>query len=107
MGRSNWKGLFFEYSLYRKKEKFSLFTKTKLLKLWCRRSVISSCFLDHEVQVYNGKKFYHFVLKPEMTGMKWGSLVSTRCGGGMGRSGIANVQARRSQYKKKVKKKHR
>lgn len=99
MARSSWKGVFFEASLSRRKFYKNLFKEVPV-KIWCRRSAISSYFLDYKVQLYNGRKFYNLRLKPEITGMKWGSLTSTRCGGGMGRLGIVKIQARKKSLKK-------
>nr|YP_003434237.1 ribosomal protein S19 [Chattonella marina]BAI70584.1 ribosomal protein S19 [Chattonella marina] len=60
-----------------------LFSKDKLqtskkVKVFSRSSKILLHFLDKTFLVYNGHKFVHLLIKPEMIGHKFGEFVYTK-----------------------------
>lgn len=71
MSRSIWKGLFLDKFLLKPNLKSGL-------KIWSRRSIITSKFLNKHVFVYNGKTFKKLYITREKLGFKFGAFIMTR-----------------------------
>ena len=74
MSRAKWKGNFIDNTLL--KQKF--LDLKRPIKIWSRRSVISSFFLNQKVLIYNGKEFKKILITREKIGYKFGALCFTR-----------------------------
>lgn len=74
MSRAKWKGNFIDNTLLKQK-KIDL---NRPIKIWSRRSVISSFFLDKKVLIYNGKEFKRILITRDKVGYKFGAFCFTR-----------------------------
>jgi ribosomal protein S19 len=74
MSRSKWKGNFIDNALFKQKGS----DLNRLPKIWSRRSVISSFFLNKKVLIYTGKEFKKILITRDKIGYKFGALCFTR-----------------------------
>ncbi len=69
MSRSKYKGPFF---------KVNLINNNKWLKIYNKNLTILPEYVDHFVNVYNGKTFVNIKINEKMIGFKFGEFVNTR-----------------------------
>lgn len=55
-----------------------LVNKRSEVYIWSRRSVITPLFSGKRVAVYNGKKFFSFIVRPSMIGFRFGEFSFTK-----------------------------
>ncbi len=76
MSRSLWKGPFYDtflHTSYSQKE-----NRSKIVKIWSRRSTILPQFIDQNFQIHNGKQFIKLKVSEDMVGHKFGEFALTR-----------------------------
>ena len=69
MSRSKYKGPFFIVNLLKKKQ---------WIKIYNKNLTILPEYIDHFVNVYNGKKFINIKISEKMIGFKFGEFINTR-----------------------------
>ena len=79
MSRIKYKGLFFKVNLIKKKE---------WIKIYNKSLTILPEYVNHFVNIYNGKTFVNLYINEKMIGFKFGEFIYTR---------------KRHIYKKKIK----
>jgi ribosomal protein S19 len=55
-----------------------LASKKSEVYVWSRRSVVTPPFIGKRVAVYNGRKFFSFLVRPSMLGFKFGEFSVTK-----------------------------
>ncbi len=78
MGRSVWKGPFFDRYLLKKVEAVRASGRSDVIKTWSRRSTIIPQFVGATFAVHNGKKFIPVSVNENMVGHKLGEFAPTR-----------------------------
>ena len=78
MGRSVWKGPFFDGYLLKKADRVRESGRNEVIKIWSRRSTILPQFVGLTFNVYNGRKFIPVSVNEDMVGMKLGEFAPTR-----------------------------
>ncbi|MBL8701155.1 MAG: 30S ribosomal protein S19 [Alphaproteobacteria bacterium] len=78
MGRSVWKGPFFDGYLVKKADKARNSGRNEIIKIWSRRSTIMPDFIGLTFGVYNGHKFLPVLVTENMVGHKFGEFSPTR-----------------------------
>lgn len=69
MSRSKYKGPFFRVNLLKKKQ---------WIKIYNKNLTILPEYIDHFVNVYNGKIFVNIKINEKMIGFKFGEFINTR-----------------------------
>ena len=92
MSRSIKKGPYFNQKLADKIEAMNKKNEKRMVKTWDRACTILPSFVEHTIQVYNGKKFIPVYIKSEMVGHKLGEFSPTRTFPGHG--GIKAIKAK-------------
>jgi small subunit ribosomal protein S19 len=70
MSRSKWKGFFLDKKIINQ--------KLNSPRIWSRRSVITSNFINKRVLIYNGKNFIPIHINNQKIGFKFGEFSFTR-----------------------------
>jgi len=78
MARSDWKGPYFDITLYKKVKKSKEENSKSPIKTWSRRSTIIPDFVGVTLSVYNGKSFIPVFVTEDMVGHKLGEFSPTR-----------------------------
>ena len=78
MARSVWKGPFVDGYLLKKAEAARTASRSEVVKIWSRRSMILPEFVGLTFGVYNGQKHIPVNISEEMVGMKFGEFAPTR-----------------------------
>jgi small subunit ribosomal protein S19 len=78
MSRSVWKGPFVDGYLLKKSDAARGSTRSDVIKIWSRRSVILPQFVGQTFGVYNGHKHVPVAVSEEMVGHKFGEFSPTR-----------------------------
>jgi small subunit ribosomal protein S19 len=78
MSRSVWKGPFVDGYLLKKSDAARGSTRSDVIKIWSRRSVILPQFVGQTFGVYNGRKHVPVMVSEEMVGHKFGEFSPTR-----------------------------
>ena len=78
MPRSNKKGPFVDYGLWRKILKEKASKSKKIIKTWSRRSMVVPEIVGHTLAIHNGRKFISVFISENMVGHKLGEFVPTR-----------------------------
>ena len=78
MSRSIKKGPYINQKLSDKIDAMNVKMEKRPVKTWDRSCTILPSFVDHTIQVYNGKKFIPVFIKSEMVGHKLGEFSPTR-----------------------------
>ena len=78
MGRSVWKGPYFDVTLFKKVKKSKEESSKSPIKTWSRRSTIIPDFVGVTISVYNGKSFIPVYVTEDMVGHKLGEFSPTR-----------------------------
>lgn len=92
MSRSIKKGPYINQKLVDKIQAMNAKNEKKQIKTWDRSCTILPSFVEHTIQVYNGKKFIPVYIKSEMVGHKLGEFAATRTFPGHG--GIKAIKAK-------------
>ncbi|MCL2228742.1 MAG: 30S ribosomal protein S19 [Firmicutes bacterium] len=92
MSRSIKKGPYVNQKLLKRVEAMNQKNEKKQVKTWDRSCTIVPEFVEHTIQVYNGKKFIPVYVKSEMVGHKLGEFSPTRTFPGHG--GIKAIKAK-------------
>jgi len=92
MSRSIKKGPYYNKKLKARIEAMNAKNEKKMLKTWDRASTILPAFVEHTIQVHNGRKFIPVYIKSEMVGHKLGEFAPTRTFPGHG--GIKAIKAK-------------
>lgn len=69
MSRSKNKGPFFRVNLLKKKQ---------WIKIYNKNLIILPEYIDHFVNIYNGKTFVSFKINEKMVGFKFGEFIYTK-----------------------------
>jgi ribosomal protein S19 len=69
MSRSKYKGPFFKVHLIKNKQ---------YIKIYNKNLTILPEYIDHFVNVYNGKNFVNLKINQKMIGYKFGEFINTR-----------------------------
>ncbi len=86
MPRSIKKGPFVAPRLLKRIEAMNSAGEKKIIKTWCRSSMIVPEFIGHTLAVHNGKKFIPVYITENMVGHKLGEFAATRTFKGHGGS---------------------
>ncbi len=78
MGRSVWKGPYFDGYLLKKMEKVRSSGRNEVIKIWSRRSTILPQFVGLTFGVHNGHKHIPVNISEDMIGHKLGEFAPTR-----------------------------
>ncbi|HSB52014.1 MAG TPA: 30S ribosomal protein S19 [Dissulfurispiraceae bacterium] len=78
MPRSLKKGPYIDPKLMRKVQAMLDAGEKKMIKTWCRRSVIPPEFIGFTFAVHNGRKFIPIYVTENMVGHKLGEFAPTR-----------------------------
>ena len=78
MARSEWKGPYFDVTLFKKVKKSKEESSKSPIKTWSRRSTIIPDFVGLTISVYNGKSFIPVYVTEDMVGHKLGEFSPTR-----------------------------
>ena len=78
MARSLKKGPFIHYKLQKKVDELNGTGKKKVVKTWCRASMITPEFVGHTFAVHNGKQFVPVYITENMVGHRLGEFSPTR-----------------------------
>ena len=78
MGRSVWKGPFFDAHVLKKAEKVKAGGRSEVIKTWSRRSTILPQFVGLTFGVHNGQKHVPVNINEDMIGHKLGEFSLTR-----------------------------
>jgi small subunit ribosomal protein S19 len=70
MSRSKYKGPFFRVNLIEDKKQW--------IKIYNKNLVILPEYIDHFVNIYNGKTFINIKINEKMIGYKFGEFINTR-----------------------------
>jgi len=92
MSRSIKKGPYYNQKLSDKIDAMNKKNEKKMVKTWDRACTILPSFVEHTIQVYNGRKFIPVYVKSEMVGYKLGEFAPTRHFPGHG--GIKAIKAK-------------
>jgi small subunit ribosomal protein S19 len=84
--RSVKKGPYIAPKLLKRVENMNASGDKKILKTWCRSSMVAPDFIGHTIAVHNGKKFIPVYVTENMVGHKLGEFASTRTFKGHGGS---------------------
>jgi small subunit ribosomal protein S19 len=76
--RSVKKGPFIAPKLLKRVEDMNASGDKKILKTWCRSSMVHPEFIGHTIAVHNGKKFIPVYVTENMVGHKLGEFAPTR-----------------------------
>lgn len=78
MSRSSKKGPHVDAKLLKKIQKMNETNQKKVVKVWCRDSIISPEFVGHTVAVHNGKDHIPVFVSEQMVGHHLGEFAQTR-----------------------------
>lgn len=71
MSRSLWKPLYND-------KKINEVEKNFIFKIFNRRLIITKNYLNHNVKIYNGIRFFEVLITEKMLGFKFGEFAPTR-----------------------------
>jgi small subunit ribosomal protein S19 len=72
MSRSKYKGPFFKVNLIKK------IKKKQWIKIYNKNLIILPEYINHFVNIYNGKTFINIKINEKMVGFKFGEFINTR-----------------------------
>ncbi len=78
MPRSQKKGPYVDFKLYRKVEKLNQMGRKESVKTWARSCTIVPEFVGHTFMVHNGRIFHNVFVTEDMVGHKLGEFSPTR-----------------------------
>lgn len=78
MSRSSKKGPYVDPKLQKKIQKLNETNQKKVIKVWCRDSVLSPEFVGHTIAVHNGKEHVPVFVTEQMIGHRLGEFAPTR-----------------------------
>lgn len=78
MARSLKKGPYIDQKLQKRIREMNNKGEKKVLKVWCRSSLIAPEMVGHTIGIHNGKTFIPVFINENMVGHKLGEFASTR-----------------------------
>ena len=78
MSRSTKKRPYVHYSILEKIARHEATGERGVIRLWARASMIVPEFIDHNFEVYNGKKWVPLYVTEEQVGHRFGEFSPTR-----------------------------
>lgn len=78
MARSLKKGPYVDQKLLKRIKDMNIRNEKRVIKVWCRRSLISPEMVGHTVAIHNGKTFIPVFVNENMVGHKLGEFAYTR-----------------------------
>ncbi len=99
MARSLKKGPYVHPSLHKKIEEMNRKGEKKVIKVWCRSSMIVPDMIGHTIAVYNGRKHVPVYITEQMIGHRLGEFALTRQFKGHSGSGEKSSPAPAGQAK--------
>ena len=70
MSRSNWKPIIIDKNLTASKNKFH--------KIYSRNNIITKDYIDSNVEIYNGVRFFELTITQKMVGKRFGEFAPSR-----------------------------
>ncbi|MBR11271.1 MAG: 30S ribosomal protein S19 [Rickettsiales bacterium] len=74
MSRSKWKGPYIDKNILKKVKKKNKY----IIRVWSRRSVVPSNYINKKALIYNGQIFKPIVITREKVGYKFGEFSTSR-----------------------------
>ena len=78
MSRSIKKGPYMYHKLLKKVDELNETGERKVMRVYQRASMITPEFIGHNVEIYNGKKWFPLFVTEELIGHRFGEFAPTR-----------------------------